>query len=62
MTTLNKKLKLKKVEVGDKSIGSNTLVSKSQEEEAVKKVKEETCRRIAKGSRNLLVEKKRREE
>ena len=37
LTAVNKKLKLKIVAVGDKSSGSNNLVSKSQEEEAAKK-------------------------
>ena len=43
LATVNKKLKLKSVVVGDKSSGSSTLVSKSQEEEAAKKAKEETA-------------------
>ena len=43
LTIVKKKLKLKTVEVGDKRSGSSNLVSKSQEEEAAKKAKEETA-------------------
>ena len=39
LTAVNKKLKMKKVAVGDRSSGSSTLVSKIQEEEAAKKSK-----------------------
>ena len=56
MTTLKKESKLKTLASRDKGSGSNNLEPKIQEEEASKKVKEETARRLAEGTRNLLDE------
>ena len=58
LTALNKKLMLKTIEVEDKGSGSSNLESKNQEEEASRKVKEETARILAEGARNLLAEEK----
>ena len=58
MTALKNKLKPKTLEVGDKGSGSINLEPKIQEEEATRKVKEETSQRLAEGARKLLAEEK----
>ena len=55
---MNKKLKLNTIENGNKGSGSRNLESKSQEEEATKKVKEGTSRILEEGRRKLLAEEK----
>ena len=58
MTSLKKQLKLKTFEAGDKGSGSNNLELNFQQEEATRKVKEETTRRLVEGVRELLAEEK----
>ena len=58
LTALNKQLKLKTLEFRDKGSGSINLEPKIQEEEATRKVKEETSQRLAEGARKLLAEEK----
>ena len=60
MTALKNKLKPKTLEVGDKGSGSINLEPKIQEEEATRKVKEETSQRLAEGARKLLAEENKR--
>ena len=47
MTALNKQLRLKTIAAGDKGSGSSNLEPNIHEEEAARRLKEETARRLA---------------
>ena len=61
MATLNKWLKNKTTTAGVKGSSNSLPKSMGQEEEAARKTKEETTRRLAEGERKLLAEKSQRE-